>query len=52
MPQPDRAFDGTALTGTGGPRQRLLDCAAQLFREKGYERTTVTAPAPLRAAPA
>lgn len=41
MPQPDRAFDGTALTGTGGPRQRLLDCAAQLFREKGYERTTV-----------
>jgi AcrR family transcriptional regulator len=41
MPQPDRVFDGTALTGTGGPRQRLLDCAAQLFREKGYERTTV-----------
>jgi AcrR family transcriptional regulator len=29
------------ITDPESPRGRLLDCAAQLFRQKGYERTTV-----------
>lgn len=29
------------VTDPGSARGKLLDCAAQLFRQKGYERTTV-----------
>lgn len=29
------------ITDPNSPRGRLLECAARLFREKGYERTTV-----------
>jgi AcrR family transcriptional regulator len=29
------------VTDPASPRGRLLDCAARLFRQKGYERTTV-----------
>lgn len=29
------------ITDRNSPRGRLLDCAARLFRQKGYERTTV-----------
>jgi TetR/AcrR family transcriptional regulator, cholesterol catabolism regulator len=41
MPQPDRISGDLPDAAPETPRQRLLDCAARLFREKGYERTTV-----------
>lgn len=34
-------IDETQIVEPRSPRGKLLDCAARLFRQKGYERTTV-----------
>lgn len=40
--KPDRAKSGVAKRGrTSVPRERILSAAARLFRERGYQRTTV-----------
>lgn len=41
MAQRKRLIEAGQITDPASPRGRLLDCTAQLFRQKGYERTTV-----------
>ena len=41
MSQPNAAVEDRVITDPQTPRGRLLDHAARLFRDKGYERTTV-----------
>lgn len=41
MAQRKHLIEAGQLTDPDSPRGRLLDCSARLFRQKGYERTTV-----------
>lgn len=41
MERLESLIDEGQITDPRSPRGKLLDCAARLFRQKGYERTTV-----------